>query len=98
MSFWKQFLALTQSVFTLARDIEETRAETKHLREEVNKLTAAVVALKGQLDVISQREQGERDKLSLKLENEFLKRDARPTRELPASRPSKTAKKKVGKK
>lgn len=90
---WKQILTFVQTVFTLARDIEETRAETKHLREEVNKLTAAVVSLKGQIDVISQREQGEREKLALNLENEFLKRAAKP-QELPPAQNRKAAKKK----
>lgn len=89
---WKQLLTLLQTVFTLARDIEETRTEMKNLRQEVNKLTSAVVALKGQIDVIDQREIGEREKLALHLDNEFLKRDAVP-KKLP---PSSKAKKKRG--
>jgi peptidoglycan hydrolase CwlO-like protein len=89
---WKQLLTLLQTVFTLARDIEETRTEMKNLREEVNKLTSALVALKGQIDVIDQREIGEREKLALQLNNEFLKRDAVP-KKLP---PSSKAKKKRG--
>jgi septal ring factor EnvC (AmiA/AmiB activator) len=89
---WKQLLTLLQTVFTLARDIEETRTEMKNLREEVNKLTSVVVALKGQIDVIDQREIGEREKLALQLDNEFLKRDAVP-KKLP---PSSKAKKKRG--
>jgi|GEM_PF-5032195 len=79
---WKQLLTLFQTVFTLARDIEESRSEIKSLREEVNKLTSVVVALKGQIDVIDQREQGEREKLELKLD---LKQVARP-KALPAAK------------
>jgi regulator of replication initiation timing len=89
---WKQFLALVQTVFTLARDIEESRAEIKSLREEVNKLTSVVVALKGQIDVIDQREQGEREKLGLALENEFLKRGT-SQKTFPPARQVKAAKK-----
>ncbi len=91
MSFWEKLLALAQSIFTLARDLEETRAETKHLREEVNKLTSAVILLKGQIDVISQREEGERGKLALKLETEFLKRDV-AAKSLPSARSARAKK------
>ncbi|HJR07429.1 MAG TPA: hypothetical protein VJ842_09245 [Pyrinomonadaceae bacterium] len=80
---WKQFLTLFQTVFTLARDIEESRSEIKSLREEVNKLTSAVVALKGQIDVIDQREKGEREKLELKLD---LKQASQPKALSPAKK------------
>lgn len=80
---WKQLLTLFQTVFTLARDIEESRSEIKSLREEVNKLTSAVVALKGQIDVIDQREQGEREKLELKLD---LKQATHPKALSPAKK------------
>jgi peptidoglycan hydrolase CwlO-like protein len=82
---WKQLLTLFQTVFTLARDIEESRSEIKSLREEVNKLTSAVVALKGQIDVIDQREQGEREKLELRLD---LKQATRPKTLPPAKKKS----------
>jgi predicted transport protein len=80
---WKQLLTLFQTVFTLARDIEESRSEIKSLREEVNKLTSVVVALKGQIDVIDQREQGEREKLELKL---ALKQATQPKALSPANK------------
>ena len=80
---WKQILTVFQTVFTLARDLEESRSEIKSLREEVNKLTSAVVALKGQIDVIDQREQGEREKLELKFD---LKQAARPKALSPAKK------------
>lgn len=80
---WKQLFSLFQTVFTLSRDIEETRTEIKKMREEFNILTLHVVDLKNRIDMISQREENEREKLEMKLD---LKQAAQPKALSPAKK------------
>lgn len=82
---WKQLFTLFQTVFTLARDIEETRTEIKSLREEFTTLTLHVIDLKNRVEMISQREEAEREKLEMKLD---LKQAAQPKTLSPAKKKS----------
>lgn len=65
---WKQLFSFVQTLATLTRDIDETRTEIKSLREEFHTLTLAVLELKNRIDMVSQREEGEREKLEMKLD------------------------------
>jgi regulator of replication initiation timing len=82
---WKQLFTLFQTVFTLARDIEETRTEIKSLREEFTTLTLHVIDLKNRVEMISQREEAEREKLEMKLD---LRQAAQPKALLSAKKKS----------
>jgi len=76
---WKTLLAVLQSVFTLARDLEENRKEIKELNEKIYVLASAVRSLSDKIDANTQNEASERKALILQLENELLKagREAR---------------------
>jgi regulator of replication initiation timing len=83
---WKQLFTLFQTVFTLARDIEEIRTEIKSLREEFTTLTLHVIDLKNRVEMISQREAAEREKLEMKLD---LKQALPPKALSPAKKKSR---------
>jgi regulator of replication initiation timing len=67
---WRQFLAFVQTVFILARDIEQIQARQEKLTEQVHALALAVERLQGQLAALAQREEAAREKLSLQLQLE----------------------------
>jgi predicted nucleic acid-binding Zn-ribbon protein len=70
---WKTLLTILQSVFTLARDLEENRKEIKELNEKVYALASAVRSLAEKTDANVQHEASERKALVLQIENELLK-------------------------
>jgi regulator of replication initiation timing len=55
------------AAITLARDIEETRTEIKEVREELHRLSLAVVQLQAQLAALAQHEQAQRENLLLQI-------------------------------
>ena len=70
---WKTLLTILQSVFTLARDLEENRKEIKELNEKVYALASAVRSLAEKIDANAQHEASERKAMVLQIENELLK-------------------------
>jgi hypothetical protein len=70
---WKTLLTILQSVFTLARDLEENRKEIKELNEKVYALASAVRSLAEKMDANTQQQTAEHKALVLQVENELLK-------------------------
>jgi regulator of replication initiation timing len=64
---WRKLWEFITAAITLARDIEETRTEIKEVREELHRLSLAVVQLQAQLAALAQHEQIEREKLLLQI-------------------------------
>ena len=64
---WRKLWEFITATVTLARDIEETRTEIKEVREELHRLSLAVVQLQAQLAALAQHEQIEREKLLLQI-------------------------------
>ncbi|HEX8069275.1 MAG TPA: hypothetical protein VF546_04945 [Pyrinomonadaceae bacterium] len=67
---WRQLLTFIQTVFILARDIEQLQTRQEKLTEQVHALALAVERRQGQLAALAQHEQAEREKLSLQLQLE----------------------------
>jgi hypothetical protein len=63
---WRSLINFISAALTLARDIEESRRESKEIREELHRLSLAVVRLQDQLIALADHEQGEREKLELR--------------------------------
>ena len=78
---WKTLLIFIQNVLTLSKELEQTRADIKQINETLLKVTLTLQRLEDEIRIVSQRETSEREKLTLQLENEFLKFERR----LPAS-------------
>lgn len=78
---WRQLLTLIRTAFTLARDLEQTRAEIKEINQQLLDMTLALQRLSDEIRLVSLREQSEREKLALELENALL----RAERALPPS-------------
>ena len=64
---WRKLWEFITAAITLARDIEETRAELKELRQEFHQMSLVVVQLQAQLTTLAQHEQAEREKLLLQI-------------------------------
>jgi hypothetical protein len=84
---WRSLLNFIAAALTLARDLDERRKESKEIREELHRLSLAIVKLQDQLIGLADREQAEREKLALRLQLEA---------KLPA--PKRPAKKKSSRK
>lgn len=70
---WRSLLNFIAAALTLARDLEESRKETREIREELHRLSLAVVKLQDQLIALAESEQNEREKLALRLQLERAK-------------------------
>lgn len=66
-------------------EVRDLRSENRQLREEFGKLIAVVQQLNFNIQDIDNREQSEREKMALQLENEMLKFERR----LPSGRDEK---------
>lgn len=74
---WKQIFEMAKRLFMLAEDTKRNRDEIKELREEVRRLTAALERLAYETRRVGDRDESEREKLALRLENEMLKFERR---------------------
>lgn len=80
---WKEIYEWATQLLILSKETERNRADTKELREEVERLMLVVQGLAFEIkrlgekiDHAHENETHEREKLALKLENEMLKRNA----------------------
>ncbi len=86
---WKEFYEWVKQMLILSKETERNRADIKDMRQELERLTLIVQGLafeiKSQsekIDRAHENETHEREKLTLKLENEMLKFERRlPTAE-----------------
>ncbi len=88
---WKDLIEFTKSVFFLQRDtqqnkedikkteqnIEKNQQDIKEIRKEFSQLVLVVEKLMFEIQRVSDRENAEREKLALQLENEMLKFERR---------------------
>ncbi len=74
---WRQILTFIQTVLTLARDVEQTHQRLEKLNDQVHALALTVERLQGQIELLAQREEYERDKLAKELQ---------PPKQLPAAK------------
>lgn len=77
MSILADLAKWTQTVLTLAKDLEQNRADIKELRRDFMNLAMTVQRLSDEIKLNSQQESGERENLALKLENDMLKFERR---------------------
>ena len=96
---WKDLIEFTKAVFFLQRDTQQNKddikkcehnteklqQEVKEIRQEFAKLTVIVERLAFEIQRVSDRENSEREKMALQLENEMLKFERR----LPSGRDEK---------
>ncbi|MDT4954692.1 MAG: hypothetical protein QOJ02_2830 [Acidobacteriota bacterium] len=75
---WRKLWEFITNVLSLARDIEETRTEIKAIREELHRLSLAMVRLEESLRALAQHEQDQREKLLLQLQLEQKQLQAKP--------------------
>lgn len=77
MSILKNLLDYVRHLFTVTQTLEQNKQEIKELRQEVEQLTEIVRHLAYDLRYLVNDEKHEREKLMLKLENEFLRFELR---------------------
>lgn len=74
---WKRLAELARLLFTFGEELQRNRADIKELQREVRDLTTAVQRLAYELQRSRENEAHEREKLTLRLENEMLKFERR---------------------
>ena len=88
---WKDLIEFTKAVFFLQRDTQQNKddikkcehnteklqQDVKEIRQEFAKLTVIVERLAFEIQRVSDRENSEREKMALQLENEMLKFERR---------------------
>jgi predicted nucleic acid-binding Zn-ribbon protein len=81
---WKQLYEWAKQLLMLSQDTERNRADIKDVREELDRLTGVVQRLAFEVQRLGEKidygraaEANEREKLTLKLENEMLKFERR---------------------
>ena len=88
---WKDLIEFTKAVFFLQRDTQQNKddikkcernteklqQDVKEIRQEFAKLTVIVERLAFEIQRVSDRENSEREKMTLQLENEMLKFERR---------------------
>ena len=80
---WKALFNLFGQLLTLARDTDRNQREIENLREELGNLTLVVHGLAHEIRRMAEHEAHERERLTLRLENELLRLGGR----LPAGKP-----------
>lgn len=70
---WKDFIALAQTVLTLAKDLERMREEIRELRQTVLQHTLVLQRLSDQMEMNRQSEKDAREKMALQLQVELLR-------------------------
>jgi predicted nucleic acid-binding Zn-ribbon protein len=84
---WKQILAIAKRLLLLAEDTKQNRDEIKELQKQVRDLAAAFERLAYEVHRVGEKDEHERDKLILRVENELLKFERR----LPPAKDSGTS-------
>jgi uncharacterized membrane protein len=81
---WKQFYEAVKQLLVLSHQTDQNREEIKELRQQVRELASALERLAYEVHRVSERverasknEAHEREKLTLRLENELLKFERR---------------------
>lgn len=74
---WKQIFDMAKRLLLLAEDTKRNRDEIKELRQEVRNLTAAVERLAYEIHRVSEKDDHEREKIVLKLDNALLRFERR---------------------
>ena len=69
---WKELKVFLQTMFTLARDLEQARNEIKEMRQDLTKLTLALQHLDHKINLIQQEYNSEHEKQALQLKIELL--------------------------
>jgi len=64
--FWKSFITL----FTLARELEQTRTDVKDTRKDLTNLTLVVQQLANEIRFNKHEDQSEREKMAIRLDSE----------------------------
>ncbi|MGH9898584.1 MAG: hypothetical protein ACRD4L_07025 [Pyrinomonadaceae bacterium] len=76
---WKQILEIAKRLFLVAQDNQRNRDEIKELHQEMRNLSRAVEHLAYEIHRVSDRDNNEREKIMLQLENELLRFERRLT-------------------
>lgn len=85
---WKRLFDLLQEALFLQRDVKQNKEDTTKLRADLAEIQQAVRALANEVQRINEREQNEREKFSLKIENVLLRFE----RQLPSAKEPKKLK------
>jgi predicted nucleic acid-binding Zn-ribbon protein len=85
---WKRLFDLLQEALFLQRDVKQNKEDTTKLRADLAEVQQAVRALANEVQRINEREQSEREKFILKIENVLLRFE----RQLPPGKESKKLK------
>lgn len=64
--FWKTFITL----FTIAKESEQTRTDVKEIRRDLTNLTLVVQQLASEIRLNKQEDQNEREKIAIVLQSE----------------------------
>jgi predicted nucleic acid-binding Zn-ribbon protein len=74
---WKQIFDMAKRLLLLTEDTKRNRDEIKEMREQIRDLAAAIERPAYEVRRVGDRDEGEREKLALRLENELLKFERR---------------------
>ena len=85
---WKRLFDLLQEALFLQRDVKQNKEDTTKLRADLAEVQQAVRALANEVQRINEREQSEREKFILKIENVLLRFE----RQLPSGKELKKLK------
>ena len=85
---WKRLFDLFQQALFLQRDVKQNKEDTAKLRGDLQEIQQAVRALAHEVQRLSEREQNEREKFILKIENILLRFE----RQLPSGKEPKRLK------
>lgn len=78
---WKQILTTAKTLFLLVEKTKRNHDEIQEIRKEVRELTKTVERLAYEIHRVSEKNDHEREKLALRLNNELLRFERRlPTR------------------
>jgi molecular chaperone GrpE (heat shock protein) len=69
---WRDILTTIKTVITLAEELQANREEIKEIRQELRQLTGIVQRLAADVEHTKEREESERAKLILQLQNALL--------------------------
>jgi len=70
---WKNLGKLLQTLFTLAKDLEQTRTDLKELRKDLTDALLITQKLDNEIKLLRQEATSERQKMAMYLEIEILK-------------------------
>lgn len=78
---WKQILEMAKRLLLLAQDTQRNRDEIKELRQELRDLTRAVERLAYEIHRVGEKDEHEREKIVLRVDNELLRFERRLPKE-----------------